>query len=113
MTKLIIVLSVLLTASSASAQSRRSLKDIDKELKQTKSTATAMALIESIADTPPQTDEEVAILGQLLDKYPSQGQKIFTKIKDPKLTKAVMDECDRQATKLGSSGFAVHDLGLF
>lgn len=57
MIKFIIALAVILTASSASAQSRRSLKEIDKELKQTKSTATALALIESIAETVPQTDD--------------------------------------------------------
>ena len=99
MTKLIIVFSVLLTVSGAHAQSRRSLKDIDKELKQTKSTATAMALIESIAETVPETDDDVATLGQLMDKYPTQGQKALGKIKDPKLAKAVMKECDRQVGK--------------
>lgn len=97
MSKFIIAFITLLTASSAFAQSRRSLKDIDKELKQTKSTATAMALIESIAETTPQTDEDVATLGQLMDKYPTQGQKALAGIKDPKLAKAVMKECDRQA----------------
>lgn len=96
MTKLIIALAVFLTASSASAQSRRSLKDIDKELKQTKSTATAIALIESIANTPPQTDEEVAVLGQLMDKYPTQGQKALAGIKDPKLARLIIQELNRQ-----------------
>lgn len=99
MTKLIIALAVFLAASSASAQSRRSLKDIDRELKQTKSTATAMALIESIGETVPQTDEEIATLGQLMDKYPVQGQKALTKIKDPKRANAIMRECDRQVFK--------------
>jgi HEAT repeat protein len=99
MNKLIIVFSVILMASSAQAQSRRSLKDIDRELKQTKSTATALALIESIAETVPQTDEDVAVLGQLMDKYPTQGQKALTKIKDPQRAKAVMKECDRQVAK--------------
>jgi len=115
MIKCIIALTVILSASSAFAQSRRSLQDIDKELKQTKSTATAMALIESIAETIPQTDEDVAILGQLMDKYPTQGQKALTKIKDPKLAGAVMKECDRQAVKLktarskGESNLTVKD----
>jgi len=99
MNKLIITLAVILMASSAQAQSRRSLNDIDKELKQTKSTATAMALIESIADTTPQTDEDVSTLGRLMDKYPTQGQKAFAGIKDPKLAKAVMTECGRQVAK--------------
>ncbi len=99
MTKLIIALAVILTASSATAQSRRSLKDIDKELKQTKSTATAMVLIESIANTTPQTDEDVAVLGQLMDKYPTQGQKALAQIKDPKRANAIMKECDRQVAK--------------
>jgi len=100
MTKLIIAFTVLFTASSAFAQSRRSLKDIDKELKQTKSTATSLALIESIGETIPQTDEEVAVLGQLMDKYPIQGQKAAAKIKDPNLAKAAMKECDRQVAKI-------------
>jgi len=99
MNKLIIVFSILLAASSAFAQSPRSLKDIDKELKQTKSTATAMTLIESIAETVPQTDEDVSVLGQLMDKYPTQGQKALSKIKDPQLAQAVMKECDRQVAK--------------
>jgi len=75
MNRLIIAFTILLTASSAYAQSRRSLKDIDQELKQTKSTATAMVLIESIAETVPQTDEDVAILGRLMDKYPPRGRR--------------------------------------
>jgi len=100
MTKFIIAFTILLTASSAYAQSRRSLKDIDKELKQTKSTATAMALIESIAETIPQNDEDVSTLGQLMDKYPISAMKAATKINNSKLTKAVMKECDRQAAKI-------------
>lgn len=99
MNKLIIAFAVILTASSAQAQSRRSLKDIDRELKQTKSTATALALIESIAETVPQTDEDVATLGQLMDRYPTQGQKALAGIKDPKFSAAVMKECDRQVNK--------------
>lgn len=100
MNKLIIAFTVILTASSAQAQSRRSLKDIDRELKQTKSTATAMALIESIGETIPQTDDDVAALGQLMDKYPAQGQRALSRIKDPKFVKAIMKECDRQAQKV-------------
>jgi len=86
-------------ASVLSAQNKKSLKDINKELKQTKSTATAMALINQIAETTPQTEEDVVILGQLMDKYPTQGQKALTGIKNPKLAKAVMKECDRQVAK--------------
>lgn len=99
MNKLIIAFTLFLTASSAFAQSRRSLKDIDRELKQTKSTATALTLIESIAETIPQTDEEVSVLGQLMDKYPAQGQKALAGIKDPKRAGAIMKECDRQVGK--------------
>lgn len=99
MNKLIIAFAVILTASSAQAQSRRSLKDIDKELKQAKSTATVLALIESIGETIPQTDEDVVTLGQLMDKYPTQGQKALAGIKDPKLAAVIMKECDREAAK--------------
>ena len=99
MNKIAVAIAFLFIATGAYAQGRKSLKDIDKELKQTKSTATAMALIESIADTPPQTDEDVAVLGQLMDRYPAQGQKALIQIKDPKLAKAVMKECDRQVLK--------------
>ena len=97
MNKYVIVFIILLLAARAQA---RGIKDISAELKQTKSTATAQALIESIAETTPQTDEDVAALGQLMDKYPTQGQKALAGIKDPKLAKAVMSECDRQATKM-------------
>lgn len=99
MNKLIIAFILFLMASSAQAQSRRTLKDINRELKQTKSTATAIALIESIAETIPQTDEDVATLSQLMDRYPTQGQKALAGIKDPKLAKAIMKECDRQVAK--------------
>ena len=99
MNRLIIAFTILLMASSAYPQSRRSLKDIDTELKRTKSTATAMALIESIGETAPQSDEDVAILGQLMDKYPTQGQKALAKLNNPKLAKSVMKECDRQVAK--------------
>ena len=100
MKQLILALTVMLTATGAYAQGKKSLVDIDKELKQTKSSTTAMALIESIAETVPQTDEEVAALGRLMDKYPAQGQRAMSKIKDPKLAKAVMKESDRQALKI-------------
>lgn len=76
------------------------LAKLDRELKQTKSTTTAMALIENIADTVPQTEADVVLLGQLMDKYPVQGQKAITNIKDPKLAKAVMKECEKQAAKI-------------
>lgn len=99
MNKFIIALIVVFMSLSAYAQSRKSLKDIDRELKQTKSTATAMALIESIGETVPQTDEDVATLGQLMDRFPTQGQKALAKIKDPKFTKAIMKECDREVSK--------------
>lgn len=100
MIKFIIALTVILTASSASAQSKRSLKDIDKELKQTKSTATALALIESIAEAVPQTEEDVAVLGQLMNKYATQVRKALTGIKEPKLAKAIIKECQKQVDGL-------------
>ena len=115
MNKLIIALTIILMATSAQAQTRKSLKDIDKELKQTKSTATAMALIESIGETTPQTDEDVATLGQLMDKYPTQGHKALNKISDKKLSGAVIKECGRQTKKLkaarskGESNLTVQD----
>lgn len=86
-------------AGTVSAQSKRSLKDIDNELKQTKSTATAQALIEQIGETTPQTDEDVTTLGQLMDKYPTQGQKALAGIKNPKLAQAVQTECSKQVDK--------------
>ena len=100
MNKIIIVLTITLMSLNVSAQSHRSLKEIDREFKQTTSTAAAAGLVESIAGTVPQTDEDVAILGQLMDKYPVQGQRALARIKDPKLGGAVMKECDRQAQKL-------------
>lgn len=100
MKNLIIALIAVFIASTGYAQNKKSLVDIDKELKQAKSTATAMALIESIAETTPQTEADVAALGQLMDKYPSQGQKALAKIKDPQLAKAIMKECDREVVKV-------------
>lgn len=100
MKNLIITMIAVFMASTAHAQNKKTLVDIDKELKQAKSTATAIALIESIAETTPQTEADIAALGQLMDKYPSQGQRALGKIKDPKLAKAVMKECDRQALKI-------------
>ena len=94
-----IAFACVLCASGAYAQGRKSLKDIDKELKQTKSTATAMALIESIAEAVPQTEEDVAILGRLINNHPDQGRKALSNIKDPRLVKAIMRECDRQILK--------------
>ena len=75
MNKLIIAFTVIFMSTGAYAQKHKSLKEIDKELQQTKSTTTALALIESIGETTPETDEDVAALGQLMDKYPTQGQK--------------------------------------
>lgn len=99
MNKIAVAIAFLFIANGAYAQGRKSLKDIDKELKQTKSTATAMALIESIAETVPQTEEDVAILGRLIDNHPDQGRKALANIKDPRLAKAIMRECDRQILK--------------
>ncbi|HBB68121.1 MAG: hypothetical protein A2081_06260 [Elusimicrobia bacterium GWC2_61_19] len=99
MNKLIIAFAFIFMAVGASAQTRRSFKDIDKDIKQAKSTATAMALINSIGETEPQTDEDVRILGQLMDSYPREGQRALAKTKNPKLAKAVMKECDREVNK--------------
>ncbi|PJA16176.1 MAG: hypothetical protein COX65_03055, partial [Elusimicrobia bacterium CG_4_10_14_0_2_um_filter_56_8] len=115
MNKLIIAFTVIFMSTGAYAQKHKSLKEIDKELQQTKSTTTALALIESIGETTPETDEDVAALGQLMDKYPTQGQKALARLKDPKRAKAVMKECDRQAEKLktarskGESNLTVKD----
>ncbi|MDO8803067.1 MAG: HEAT repeat domain-containing protein [Elusimicrobiota bacterium] len=76
------------------------LAKLDRELKQTKSTATAAVLIYRIANTIPETDTDVATLGQLMDNYPAQGQKAALKIKAPKLVKAVIKELDRQHGRL-------------
>jgi len=99
MKKTFIFVSCLLATSGLSAQGKKSLVDIDKGLKQTKSTATAAALIESIANTTPQTEEDVAALGRLMDKYPVQGQKALAKIRDPKLAGAIEKECARNIDK--------------
>lgn len=99
MKKIFVFVGSLLLCGGLHAQNKRSLVDIDRELKQAKSTATAEALIESIADTTPQTDEDVSILGRLMDKYPVQGQKALTKIKDPKLSKAVEIECAKKISQ--------------
>lgn len=79
--------------AGAHAQPVKSLKDIEKEILQAKSTATAAALIERISETIPQTDADVVALGRLMDKYPTQGQKALAKIKNPKLAKAIQTEC--------------------
>lgn len=63
----VLIISVAL-APCALAQGPKSLKAIEQQLTQTKSSATAAALIESIAETTPRTDEDVAALGRLLDK---------------------------------------------
>ena len=100
MKKIFVFAGSLLLCGGLHAQNKRSLVDIDKELKQAKSTATAEALIESIADATPQTDEDVSVLGRLMDKYPAQGQKALRRLKDPRLGGAILKECDRQATKI-------------
>ena len=100
MNKIAVAIAFLFLAPGAYAQGRKSLKDIDRELKQTKSTATAMALITAIGETEPQTDEDVRIMGELMDKYPVEGQKAAMRIKDPKLTDAVMKECDREVSRI-------------
>lgn len=75
------------------------LKRLDREFKQVKATETIINLLSQLETVVPETEEDVTILGQMMDKYPSQGQKALAKIKDPKLAKAVMKECDRQVAK--------------
>ncbi|OGR45376.1 MAG: hypothetical protein A2X35_03795 [Elusimicrobia bacterium GWA2_61_42] len=99
MNRIIAVFIFMLCAATADAQTRRSFKDIDQDLKQAKSTATAMALINSIGETEPQTDEDIRILGQLMDSYPREGQRALSRAKNPKLANAVMKECDREVAK--------------
>lgn len=99
MNRIIAVSILVLCANFAGAQTRRTFKDIDRDLKQVKSTATVMELISAISEAEPQTDEDVLILGDMMDKYPVEGQKAAMRIKDPKLAKAVMKEFERQAAK--------------
>lgn len=99
MNRMITVFILVFCAGIADAQTRRTLKDIDRELKQTKSTTTAMELISAIGEAEPQTDEDVRIMGQMMERYPLEGQKAAMRIKDPKLAKTVIQECDRHVTK--------------
>lgn len=98
MRKIFMFAGCLLMCGGLHAENRKSIVDIGKELKQAKSTTTIAALLETFAETTPQTSDDVAVLGQLMDKYPAQGQKALMKIKDPKLAKAVETEC---AKKIG------------
>lgn len=115
MNKIAVAIAFLFVATGAYAQGHKSFKDIEKELKQAKSTATVMALITAIGEAEPQTEEDVAILGRLMDKYPVLGQKAMDKIRDPKLVGAVIKECDRQVNKLkaarakGESNLTIQD----
>lgn len=90
----------LFLAAGAQAQPGKSLVNLEKEIIQAKSTATATALIESMAETTPQTDADVAALGRLMDKYPTYGQKAASRIVGPNLASAVMKECARQVAKV-------------
>lgn len=100
MRKIFMFAGCLLLCSGLHAQNKRSIVDIDRELTQATSTATIVSLLENLAETPPQTTEEVSVLGRLLDKYPAQGQRSLAKITNPKLAKAIMSSCDRQARNL-------------
>jgi len=110
MNKIAVAIAFLFIATGAYAQERKSIKDIDKELKQIKSTATAMELIRAIGETEPQTDEDVRIMGELMDKYPVEGQKAAMLIKDPKLTGAVMKECAREVARIRKVRASAHTI---
>ncbi|OIO02770.1 MAG: hypothetical protein COX65_10335 [Elusimicrobia bacterium CG_4_10_14_0_2_um_filter_56_8] len=100
MKKIFIFAAYLFISGGLSAQEKKSLVDIEKELKQAKSTATVQALVESIAEATPQTEEDVATLGQLMSKYPTQSQQAMAKMSNPKLAKAVLAQFSGQAAKI-------------
>lgn len=100
MNKIIIVFAGIFMLSGVCAQAGKSMKDLEKDIAQAKSTTTAAALIESIAVTTPTTDADVAALGRLMDKYPVQGQKALVKITNPKLAKPIEAECAKKITQI-------------
>ncbi|OGR81707.1 MAG: hypothetical protein A2X32_08200 [Elusimicrobia bacterium GWC2_64_44] len=100
MNKIIIAFAGILLFSGVCAQAGKSMKDLEKDIAQAKSTTTAAALIESIAVTTPTTDADVAALGRLMDKYPTQGQKALVKITNPKLAKPIETECAKKITQI-------------
>ncbi len=96
MKKIFIFASCLFVFGSLHAENKRTIVDIDRELKQSKSTGATVALLESLSETTPRTVDDVSALGRLLDNYPAQGQKALSRINDPKLAGAVQVECVRQ-----------------
>jgi HEAT repeat protein len=100
MNKLILAVISIFLCSAAYAGPKKSLADLDKELKQAKSTETIMGLLGQLEQTVAETEADVVLLGKLMDQYPEQGRKAMARIKASELAKAVMVECDRQVTRM-------------
>jgi hypothetical protein len=96
MKKLIFAIIAMLMCGTLHAQPPKSLADLDKAFRQAKSSAAIMALMGDLEQAVPATEADMAILGGFLDKYPEPARKAALKIKNPKLTKAVIKECERQ-----------------
>lgn len=103
MIKILVSTICMFLASVLAAESNKSIVDIKKELATTKNTATAQSLIESLSDAVPQTEADISALGQLMDEFSVQGQAAIGNTKNPKLSVAIMKECDKQVGKLRSA----------
>lgn len=100
MNKLILAVISIFLCSAAYAGPKKSLADLDKELKQAKSTETIMGLLGQLEQAVPETEADMAILGQMLDQYPDFARKATLNINNPKLAKAVMKETKKQIDSL-------------
>lgn len=99
MNKTICLTLCLLGGVNLYAGEKKSLADINSELKVTKSTSDAVVLLADMSSAVPETEKDMAALGEIMDKYSPLGQRLIVKIKDPKLAPALRKECDRQAGK--------------
>lgn len=100
MKKLIFAIIAMLLCGSVNAQTTKTLSELDKAFKQAKSSDTIMALMGDLERAVPATEADMTILGDFLDKYPEPARKAALKIKDQRLTKAVIKECERQVAAL-------------
>ncbi len=99
MNKTICLAVCLLGGGNLYAGEKKSLADINTELKSVKSSATAVILLEELSGAVPETQKDMAALSEIMEKYPPLGQSLMAKIKDTKLAPALRKECDRQAGK--------------
>lgn len=96
MKKLMFSIIAMLMCGSVHAQTTKTLSELDKAFKQAKSSDTIMALMGDLEQAVPATEADMAILGDFLDKYPEPARKAVLNIKNRKLTKSVIMECERR-----------------